>query len=98
MPNPGRAQSGLSGAEFAGVGLQFAAVILVFTALGVWLDRRLGSSPLFMILCVFVGAAGGFLSIYRKAVAAQRRDAEQRKRSTGGTGGTGSGGRRSDNG
>ncbi len=98
MATPGRARTGLSGAEFAGIGLQFAAVILLFTALGVWLDRRLGSSPLFMIVCVFVGAAGGFFSIYRKAVAAQRRDAEQRtsNSNTGSTRGTGGGGNRSD--
>lgn len=80
----------MSGAEFAGVGLQFASVILIFTALGVWLDRTLGSSPWFLIVCVFVGAAGGFFSIYRKAVAAQRRDAEQRGggSSSGGSGST----------
>src|SRR5438552_694285 len=74
----GASGGGLSGGEFAGMGLQFALVILVFTAAGLWLDRRLGSSPWFLILSVFAGAAGGFFSIYRKATAAQRRDAEQR--------------------
>ena len=67
-----------AGGELAGIGIQFAAVILVFTAFGVWLDRKLGSSPWFTIIAVFVGAAGGFYSMYRKVMAAQRRDAARR--------------------
>jgi F0F1-type ATP synthase assembly protein I len=71
--------SALSGGEFAGIGLQFAGVILVFTGAGYWLDDRLGASPWFLILGVFTGAAGGFFSMYRKVTAAQRRDDEQRQ-------------------
>jgi hypothetical protein len=67
----------LSGAEFAGVGLQFALTIFVFSFAGVWLDRRLGTSPWLLIICVFAGAAGGFFSMFRKITAAQRRDAER---------------------
>jgi F0F1-type ATP synthase assembly protein I len=74
----GGAGGGLSGGEFAGVGLQFAVVLLAFTGIGVWLDRRLGTSPWFLIICVFAGAGGAFSSIYAKATAAQRRDAERR--------------------
>lgn len=70
---------GLSGAEFAGAGLQFAVTIVVFMFAGIWLDRRLGTSPWLLILCVFAGAAGGFFSIYRRAIAAQKRDAESRR-------------------
>jgi ATP synthase protein I len=66
-----------SGGELAGIGIQFAAVILVFTAFGVWLDRRFGSSPWCTIVFLFVGAGGGFYSMYRKVMAAQRRDAQQ---------------------
>lgn len=62
-----------SGAEFAGAGLQFAAAIVAFTFLGIWLDRKLNTSPWLLIVCVFVGAAGGFYSIYRKLMAGQRR-------------------------
>lgn len=67
-----RAAQGLSGAEFAGVGFQFAAVILVFTFAGIWLDKRLGTSPWLLILFVFLGAGGGFYSIYLKAVGKKR--------------------------
>jgi F0F1-type ATP synthase assembly protein I len=69
---------GISGGEFAGIGIQFALVILVFTGAGIWLDRRLGTSPWLLILFVFLGAGGQFYSLYRKAMDAQRRDAEQR--------------------
>jgi len=69
-----RDQVGLSGAEFAGVGFQFAATILAFVFAGVWLDKRLGSSPWMVILFVFLGAAAGFFAMYRKITAAQRRE------------------------
>ncbi|HEY2378451.1 MAG TPA: AtpZ/AtpI family protein [Gemmatimonadaceae bacterium] len=63
-----------SGAEFAGVGLQFALTIVVFVFLGIWLDKRLHSSPWFVLICVFVGAAAGFYSIYRKLMGSAKRD------------------------
>jgi len=64
-----------SGAEFAGAGLQFALTLVFFAFLGIWLDKRLGSSPWFVLICVFVGAAAGFYSIYRKLMGPTRRDA-----------------------
>ena len=65
--------------EYAGVGLQFALSIVVFMFAGMWLDRRLGTSPWLLILLVFVGAGAGFYSIYRKLTDAQRRaDAARR--------------------
>jgi len=78
---------GISGGEFAGIGIQFALVILIFTFAGIWLDRRLGTSPWLLLLCVFVGASAGFYSIYQKAMAAQRRDAARRAERRGDAGG-----------
>jgi F0F1-type ATP synthase assembly protein I len=74
----------LSGTEFAGIGVQFALTILVFVFVGVWLDRRLGTSPWLLLICVFAGATGGFFSMYRKVTAAQRRDAERMAEERGG--------------
>jgi F0F1-type ATP synthase assembly protein I len=75
-----RPPAGLSAAEFAGVGVQFAAAIVVFLFAGQWLDRRLGTRGWFTIAGVFVGAGGAFYNMYRKIAAAQRRDDEARRR------------------
>ena len=64
----------------AGMGLQFAISILLFLLAGQWIDRKLGTAPLFLILFVFLGAGGSFYSIYRKLMDQQRRDAGQRRK------------------
>lgn len=61
-----------SGAEFAGVGLQLGATIALSAWLGIWLDRRLESSPWLTILMVFVGAGAAFYSIYRRVMSGPR--------------------------
>ena len=67
-------------ARYAGVGLQFAASIVVFLLAGQWLDRRLGTDPWMLLIGVFVGAGAAFFSMYRRLMADLRRD-EERKRS-----------------
>jgi F0F1-type ATP synthase assembly protein I len=57
-----------AGMEVAGIGFQFAAAILLFLYAGKWLDGKLGTAPLFLILGVFVGAGAGFYSMYRKLI------------------------------
>ena len=85
-------RKGLSGADFAGVGMQFALAIIVFLFAGQWLDERLGTNGLFTIAAVFIGACAAFYSMYRKISAAQkkddaeraaRREAEDRSRTSG---------------
>ena len=51
--------------RYAGLGFQFAATMLVFGALGWWLDARLGSSPWLLIAGIFLGATGAFLALLR---------------------------------
>ena len=63
----------------AGMGLQFAISILLFLLAGQWIDRKLGTAPLFLMLFVFLGAGGSFYSIYRKLTEEQRREDEQRR-------------------
>lgn len=70
---------GVTAAELAGVGVQFALAIVLFLFVGQWLDRRLGTAPVFLILGVFAGAGGGFYSMYRKLTAAQRQDGSGRQ-------------------
>ena len=91
-PPPGRpAAGGTGGSSARGTGggggalavggFEFAAVILASVFLGQWLDRRLGTAPVFLLVCVFVGFAGATFSMYRRLTAAQaREDAERRAR------------------
>jgi F0F1-type ATP synthase assembly protein I len=74
---------GLSGADFAGVGLQFAAAIVIFLFAGQWIDKKLGTSGLFTIAGVFIGGGAAFYLMYRKITAAQRRDDEERSAGSG---------------
>lgn len=67
-------------AAYLGLGLQFALAIVLFVYLGQWLDRRFGTEPWLLLIGVFVGAGGGFYSIYRKLMADLRRDEERRRR------------------
>lgn len=71
---------GLSGADFAGVGIQFAVAIIGFLFVGQWLDDRIGTKPVFTIIGVFLGATAAFYNMYRKITAAQKKDDESRGR------------------
>ena len=50
---------------YASLGIQFAVTILLFLAVGWWLDGRLGTTPLFTLLGTLFGAVGGFYKLYR---------------------------------
>jgi len=70
----------LSGNDFAGAGIQFAVALVIFVFLGNWLDKRFGTSPLFIVLGVLIGGGGGFYSFYRKVTSAQKADDARRDR------------------
>ena len=65
--------------SFAGAGLQFAISIVVFLLAGQWIDKKLGSSPWFLLAGVFLGGGAAFYSMYRKLSAAQKADDEARR-------------------
>lgn len=69
-----RPDKGVSVGEYAGLGIQFAASIVVFLYLGQWLDRKLGTAPWLLLAGVFIGAGGSFYSMYRRLMAAQARE------------------------
>lgn len=50
--------------QYMGFGLTWALAVLLFFAAGAWLDSKLGTSPLLMILGAFVGGGAGFYSLY----------------------------------
>ena len=78
----GDGPTGTSPAVYAGLGLQFALAILLFTFVGQWLDRRLGTEPWLLLVGVFTGAGGGFYSIYRRLMADLRKEEARRRGGT----------------
>jgi F0F1-type ATP synthase assembly protein I len=76
---PSPADSAAGAGSYLGTGLAFAASILVFLYLGQWVDRKLGTAPLFLVIGVFIGAGAGFYSLYKKLMAAEARDEDSRR-------------------
>ena len=75
-----REPSPLAGAgKYMGLGLQFAGSIVFFMFAGIWLDKRFGTSPIFVILGVFGGATAAFYVIYKKLMADLPKDERQQK-------------------
>ena len=63
-PTSGAASLGAAG-KYAGLGFQFVFAILLFLWVGQWVDRKLGTDGIFLILGVFLGAGAAFYSMYR---------------------------------
>lgn len=51
--------------RYAGHGMTIALSTAAFAWGGVWLDDRLGTEPVFVLVGVFVGFGAGFYSMYR---------------------------------
>jgi len=65
--------------QFMGLGLAWALSVLFFLAVGAWIDSKLGTSPLLLVLGAFVGAAAGFYSLYYHIVIEPRQREADRK-------------------
>jgi len=61
------------GYKYLAAGLRFAGGIVVFLFLGLLLDRKLNTTPLFLLIGVFLGAGLGFLSVYREVMSESQR-------------------------
>lgn len=49
----------------AGAGLQFGAVLVLFTLAGLWADRRFDTLPLFLLVGLALGFGGGLYHLVR---------------------------------
>ena len=58
-------------------GVEFAAAILLGVFAGQWLDRRIGTTPWFVILGVVLGGAAGFYNLYRTLTTVRPRAASR---------------------
>jgi len=56
--------TGGSYARLFGVGFAFILTLGIFTAIGFFVDRLLGTLPLFLIVGVGIGFAGGLYQVY----------------------------------
>ena len=50
--------------QYMGLGMTWALSVLLFLGVGPSLDTKLSTTPILMILGVFVGAGAGFYSLY----------------------------------
>jgi F0F1-type ATP synthase assembly protein I len=55
-------------APYLGLGMQLAAAMALFGAIGWWLDGRLGPTPWLLVAGVLIGGVGGMISIIRSAI------------------------------
>ena len=66
------------GYKYVSLGLTFAGGIVVFLFVGFWLDRWLGTTPIFILIGTFLGTVLSFLTVYRKLEEEARQRREQK--------------------
>lgn len=75
MPNPrgtpGESEPSSDYVRYAGLGLQFGVTVALLSLGGYALDRWAGTSPLFLLVGVGLGFAGGLISLLRHVPAAR---------------------------
>jgi F0F1-type ATP synthase assembly protein I len=63
-----------SGIEFTTVGITLVLATLLGYAGGAWLDHRLGTEPVFSAVGLLLGAAAGFVQLFRVVGSSGRSD------------------------
>lgn len=59
---------------YLGLGVQLAASIVLMFFLGYWLDKKLGTSPVFTIIMSFLGGFAGIYNVIKTVLDINRRD------------------------
>lgn len=54
-------------------GITFAVTVALFVLAGLWLDRRIGTTPLFIVVGALVGVGLGGFWLYQRAIRQGRR-------------------------
>jgi len=57
---------------YADLGLRFALAIVISAGGGYWLDGKLHTTPLFLIIGLCIGLTSGFLTLYRAVYPADK--------------------------
>jgi F0F1-type ATP synthase assembly protein I len=63
-------------APYMGLGIQLAAAMVAFGALGWWLDGKFGTTPWLLIVGIMLGATGGMIHLIRTAISSGKKSKE----------------------
>lgn len=74
MPGEDRTRVERTYLRFAGVGIQFGLTIALLTFLGIWLDRRLRTEPLFTVVLLLLAFVGATFSLVRTVLGPDKKD------------------------
>lgn len=66
MADERRGAESRGGTQYLAAAMRFAGATVLFLFGGLWLDRKLGTVPLFTIGGALSGAVLGFVSVYRE--------------------------------
>jgi F0F1-type ATP synthase assembly protein I len=55
-------------AAYLGLGIQLAATVTIFVFIGIWLDKKLDSSPWATIICSFIGVITGMYHFIKTVI------------------------------
>lgn len=75
-----RKQTGKGGstvAPYLDLGFRFALSIAITTYAGYWLDSKLNTLPLFLIIGLILGATSGFFTIYRAVYTGKEKESKK---------------------
>jgi|GEM_PF-1245155 len=62
---------------YVDTGLQFAIAVALGIVLGYFLDSKLNTLPIFLVIGLLFGAAAGFLNIYRAVYPRSQKDSQK---------------------
>lgn len=54
------------------VGLELGVAVVVSLLFGMWADRKLGTQPWLMLVCLLIGLVAGFRNVMRAVARAQK--------------------------
>lgn len=60
--------------KYISASFALVAAVGVFTVLGIWVDKKLGSSPWFTLVGVIVGMTGGFIGFFKAVLGTNKKN------------------------
>lgn len=79
MPSDGSDKKGviIQVARYSTIGLEMGLAVAVGVGIGYYIDKWLGTRPLFLIVFLVFGVIAGFRSLYRALKRMEREDKDQ---------------------